>query len=151
MPVASQVSASDYCRRARRLRGALAGQPGRLHARLRELAAKHGGPAERTPPRAIPARARGFADEVAASLEGPVLRYSQRRCLMLRARELGIGDFEANLVIAAVQHERRGSSSAPASRVALKPRPRLTCLAPLAVVIAVESLVGLGIWHVCFG
>jgi hypothetical protein len=45
-----------------------------------------------------------FADVVLASLDGPVLRYSQRTALVDEAERRGIGRFEANLIIAAVLH-----------------------------------------------
>jgi hypothetical protein len=159
MPDTGRVSTDDYRRQARRLRGALASQPGRLHFKLRELALRHDGgttDVESAAPlrsRSVPPRADAFADEVATSLDGPVLRYSQRRGLIRTARRLGMGDFEANLVIAAVQHERRSAPVAAASKLDEKPRSglRLPDLAPLLVVIAVESMVGLGIWRVCFG
>lgn len=93
-------------------------------------------------------RARVFADEVARAFDGPVLRYSARRALLRSSRRFGIGDFEANLVIAAVQHERRSAigQEAPAPPPA---RSRFL-LAPLFVVLAVESLVAAGVWQVCF-
>jgi hypothetical protein len=152
MPGPRLVSTSDYRRQARRLRGALANQPGRLHYKLRELARRHdSAQAPNTCPAApVPRRAEAFAAEVAASLDGAILRYSQRRALMATARRLGMGDFEANLVIAAVQHERRGDHSAGVAKHNVQRRLRLPDLSPLLVVIAIESLVGLGIWHVCF-
>ena len=38
-------------------------------------------------------------------MDGPVLRYSLRTRLIREAEQHGIGRFEANLIIAAVQHE----------------------------------------------
>jgi hypothetical protein len=38
-------------------------------------------------------------------MDGPVLRYSHRTSLIRVAERSGIGRFEANLIIAAVQHE----------------------------------------------
>jgi hypothetical protein len=38
-------------------------------------------------------------------IDGPVLRYSHRTTLVREAEQRGIGRFEANLIIAAVQHE----------------------------------------------
>ena len=96
-------------------------------------------------------RARVFADEVARAFDGPVLRYSARRALLRSSRRFGIGDFEANLVIAAVQHERRSAvaQEAPPAVSPQSARPRFL-LAPLFVVLAVESLVAAGVWQVCF-
>jgi hypothetical protein len=47
-----------------------------------------------------------FADTVAQTIDGPVLRYSQRQVLVREAGRRGIGRFEANLIIAAVLHRR---------------------------------------------
>src|SRR5688572_25146010 len=58
----------------------------------------------------LPARgAAAFAQLVADHLEGPALRYSRRIRLLREAQRRGIGRFEANLIIAAVQH-RAGES-----------------------------------------
>ena len=145
-------TASAYCRQARRLRALLANQPARLHRELSRLALRRDARVASPAPVDVPSRAQAFADSVASSFEGPVLRYSQRRDLMQRARRIGIGEFEANLVIAAVQHERRKLPAAPTLTTRAADRIwRLPNLAPLLVVLAVESLVGLGIWKVCFG
>jgi len=47
-----------------------------------------------------------FSHRVAARLDGPVLRYSNRVALLKEAEKLGIGRFEANLLIAKVQHAK---------------------------------------------
>ncbi len=47
---------------------------------------------------------RGFARDVTRAMDGPILRYSHRQKLIRRAEQLGIGRFDANLLIAAVQH-----------------------------------------------
>jgi hypothetical protein len=47
-----------------------------------------------------------FASLVAGQLDGGILRYTQRRWLLGQARRWGIGRFEANLIVAAVQHQR---------------------------------------------
>jgi hypothetical protein len=49
--------------------------------------------------------ARGFADQVAGQLVGTVLPWSQRETLIEAALAQGINRFEANLIIAAVQHQ----------------------------------------------
>jgi hypothetical protein len=48
--------------------------------------------------------ARDFADLVAAKLVGTVLPFSHRESLLQAAAERGISRFEANLIIATVQH-----------------------------------------------
>jgi hypothetical protein len=40
-----------------------------------------------------------------------MLRYSQRLALLQRATRMNIGRFEANLIIALVQHRSRGAAS----------------------------------------
>ncbi len=51
--------------------------------------------------------ASGFAELVRDRMDGPVLRYSHRTRLLSDAARRGIGRFEANLIIAAVQHQLR--------------------------------------------
>src|SRR5262245_3018244 len=45
-----------------------------------------------------------FAEEVQSALDGQDLRYSRRQKLMKRADHFGIKRFDANLIIAMVQH-----------------------------------------------
>jgi hypothetical protein len=57
-----------------------------------------------------------FGRMVADRLEGGVLRYSARAQLLAAAADMGVGRFQANLIIAAVQHqvdaaETRGSTA----------------------------------------
>ena len=53
---------------------------------------------------APPAAVRGFARAVADRLNDGSLRWDDRRDLVARAARLGIDRFEANLIIAGVQH-----------------------------------------------
>lgn len=46
-----------------------------------------------------------FAQLVRERMDGPILRYSHRTRLIRDAERRGIGRFEANLVITAVQHQ----------------------------------------------
>lgn len=62
-----------------------------------------------------PAIVRGFARAVGDRLDGGVLRWDDRRDLIARARRLGIDRFEANLIIASVQHN---APTVPASQEA---------------------------------
>ncbi len=106
-----------YVRHARRLRHELRRSPARLHRRLRDLDAT-----AETPTRSINAGrpvplarstsrvsgldpAQQLAAAVALALDGCVLRYSRRVILLDHAQKLGIGRFEANLIIATVQHQ----------------------------------------------
>lgn len=100
----------EYRASARRLRYALRDKPQRLYAELRDLARRHDALGKSTEAPVLPAamgggRAAWFAQSVAERLEGPVLRYSQRRRLIRSAERMGIGRFEANLIIAVVQHQ----------------------------------------------
>ena len=123
-----------------------------MHRKLRELA---GTAAGRQPfdllvrpvhSPAAPSPARTFAERVAAALEGPVLRYGKRRGLIADSKGLGIGEFEANLIIAAVQHERRCVPDCSETAPTHSPSCRLFDLAPYLVAFAVESLLALGVW-----
>jgi len=81
-------------------------------------------------------------------MDGPVLRYSQRRELLAVAQRTGIGRFEANLIIAAVRHRQVENHSSEAAPGDSAPR-RAFSLTPGLVVLAVESLIASGIWQIC--
>ena len=139
---ATNDSPAAYCRQARRLRARFIHRPARMHRELKALAG---------PPPTPTSPARAFAQQVAARLNGWNLRYSERRELIRLATGRGIGRFEATLIIAAVQHERRKASPVRQSPVD-QPRVNwLRLLAPLLLVLAVESLVFVAAWRVCFG
>jgi len=158
MPVPAAIArptrADEYRRRARRLRATLAAHPARLQRKLRDLADRHDGPAaaaNRSQPIPTPShdrRARAFAEEVASRMDGPVLRYSQRRELLAVAQRTGIGRFEANLIIAAVRHRQVENHSSEAAPGDSAPR-RAFSLAPVLVVLTVESIIASGIWQIC--
>ena len=157
MPVsaatANPTRADEYRRQARRLRATLAPRPTHLHRKLRELADRHDAAAaeESVPCSALPhrhdRRAGAFAEEVAARMNGPVLRYSQRKALMSAAQRVGIGRFEANLIIAAVRHRQVAGHASHVPAENAVPRRALSFV-PVVVVLAVESLVALGIWRI---
>ena len=85
-----------------------------------------------------------FADLVMASLDGPVLRYSQRLVLVREAERRGIGRFEANLIIAAVLH-RQGL----AQEYEIPPvGGRSEWVAPVLTVVGLQSAIVLGAWWV---
>jgi hypothetical protein len=56
-----------------------------------------------------PARQLSYADLVAQSFEGPVLRYSTRLALIEEAEDRGIGAIEARQIIAAAQKHAQAS------------------------------------------
>ena len=91
----------EYRRRARRLRAIHAGNPARLYHSLKDLAARQARQVIAKPTSA----AQEFADLVRDSMDGPILRYSVRCNLLRHAAAHGIARFEANLIIAAVQHQ----------------------------------------------
>jgi len=103
MEAATTVSTigDEYRRRARRLRAVHAGNPARLYRSLKELAADQARQVIAKPTSA----AQEFADLVRDSMDGPILRYSARQTLLREASFQSLGRFEANLIIAAVQHQ----------------------------------------------
>ena len=82
-----------------------------------------------------------FAQEVADSLDGRDLRYSQRLKLLKRASNFGIKRFDANLIIAMVQH-RMGS----AHRLPESGPDHSAMLASLTAVVVVQSLIIVAGW-----
>jgi hypothetical protein len=121
-----------------------------MHRMLRDLAARHDSAPQSPPAQAPvrPARSEAFAAEVVRRLEGSVLRHAQRRALFGIARRLGIGRFEANLIIAAVQHERKATGAASPAPEA---RPSGLHVSPVALVLALETLIVWGAWRVFCG
>ena len=85
-----------------------------------------------------PAAVRGFSRAVADRLDGGVLRWDDRRDLIARARRLGIDRFEANLIIAGVQHNAPPS---PAETAAADSWGR-----SVAVFAVVQSLIVVAAW-----
>jgi hypothetical protein len=77
-------------------------------------------------------------------MDGPVLRYSHRTNLIRVAERSGIGRFEANLIIAAVQHE--AGERAAMNPVEPPPRPRASWVAVVITVIATQAAIILGAW-----
>jgi hypothetical protein len=143
-------SQGDYLRQARRLRCALRDRPAQLHAALRRLAA--GAPsAHRIRPAATtePATSSSVAEivflgEVRGLLEGPVLRYSCRQKLLKRAAALGIGRFQANLLIAMAQHQAQSHtplSHSSAGRAT-------TWIYAVALFVIVQSAILMGLWTI---
>lgn len=53
----------------------------------------------------MPASSRKFAQAVAEELKQGVLRFSSRQQLLSTAEQMGISRFQANLIIAALQHQ----------------------------------------------
>jgi hypothetical protein len=81
-----------------------------------------------------------FAQEVHEAMEGTELRYSKRQYLLKRADHYGIKRFDANLVIAMVQHRLGGLEQSP---------PETTRRSPVliaAVFLAVQSIIVIAGW-----
>jgi hypothetical protein len=149
-------SSDAYRRQARRLRCRYAGHPGRLQHSLKRLAtgdtpSSPTGPAlapQATQPPPYPASAqtgaaRRFADYLSAQATGTsVLRYSQRLELLRAARRLGVGRFEANLLIAAVLERRRSRTAEPVDAGGLP------VAAQLATFLLVQGALLFGTWWV---
>ena len=157
-PPAPPPGAAAYCSAARRIRHRHARRPDRLHRELCDLSQRRDAERSALPPAAKPQVAaldggpcEVFAAEVARRLEGPVLRQSQRRALLALARRTGIGRFEANLMIAAVQHARgvnaNGDTPAPSRATA-----RGTGAFAIVVLVAlVQTAIVCGAWLVFHG
>jgi hypothetical protein len=128
--------ADDYRRAARRLRATLGHDRPRLYRSLQSLSARRLQPAE---PAEGPASR--YATLITQSLDGTVLRYSERQKLLRVAKHFNIDRFEANLLIAAVQHrikavQAKSEAAAPANPWVLA----------LGLFIAVQSVIAFAIW-----
>lgn len=96
-----------------------------------------------------PSVARQFANIVAAELKtGNILPYSNRQHLVRTAERMGLGRFDANLIIALIQNRL---SPTPATDVVPAPTARQHWLAPLALILAIEGLVAAYIFWLLVG
>jgi hypothetical protein len=98
---------SDYRRCARRLRAVHADKPECLQPALLQLAQAMNATRQSVSRSRLDSPAQVFADKIASQLQDGMLRYSQRAALLEESDALGIGPFEANLIIALVQHRAR--------------------------------------------
>jgi hypothetical protein len=111
--VTTMASSSMYRSQARRIRARLADRPRAMHQALRALN-------QQAEPRPAARVSRAVADVAAPigaqeqflqlvfdHLDGSLLRYSVRTRLIRQAERMGIGRFDANLLIATAQHRRR--------------------------------------------
>lgn len=80
-----------------------------------------------------------FAILVRYSLIGTLLPYSARQALIRKAGRMGITRFDANLIIATVQHRLGGSP------IEAQSQP-FTSKWVYAIVIGVQAVIGLAIW-----
>lgn len=145
---AAHLDSKTYRRQARRLRHVFRHKPGELHLSLRQLSDRHDAAYQATSqPRGwkaiIRQPARDFADEVARQMDSKVLPYSKRLALLDAAENEGIGRFQANLIIAAVQHQM-ADEQAPSTA----PTGRALSLAPVLAFVVVQSVILLALWAV---
>lgn len=85
-----------------------------------------------------------------ANLCGPLLSYSARKRLLTHAEQLGLSRFDANLIIASVQHHAPGEQGPLTFIAALPDRPRQVAWVRwaglLAATVAAQIVVVLAIW-----
>lgn len=144
----------DYRRCARRLRAVHTDKPERLQPALKQLARAMD--LQRTTFPGLEDQfdgpARGFAGEVSSQIAGRTLRYTDRLKLLARADELSIGRFEANLIIALVQHrfpERAALDSDLEHDADGMPVYRIFGIRrEIVAFVAVQALIALGAWFI---
>ncbi len=72
-------------------------------------------------------------------MEGPILRYPARVALLRQAQRAGMGQFDANLIITAVQH-RLGE------RIVRQPRPSGAWMRNLVIIAIMQAWIVAGIY-----
>ncbi|MGD0464406.1 MAG: hypothetical protein ABSB74_18130 [Tepidisphaeraceae bacterium] len=87
--------------------------------------------------------ARNLADLVAARMVGTVLPFSERESLVRAAARHGINRFEANLLIAAVQHQM----DVGRQRLAKPESARMRISSALATFLAVQAGIVAAVWY----
>jgi hypothetical protein len=165
------LPAESYRREARRLRASFSGDIHRLQSSLRRLAIREDAEqriraresaesARRTTVvrhviRADSCEVKGFAvDRFAALVEleiqSGILRHSQRMALLRQAKHSGISRFDANLIIASVQHRFNENHPATisASSVTICPRRRFVGIWVLLSILAVEIPIAIAAWKI---
>ena len=84
-----------------------------------------------------------FADIVKDRMTGPILHYDARQKLIREATHMGIGRFEANLIIAAVEYRTDGFRRPPADDPAGPAHGPVACF---LTIVAVQAIILLGAW-----
>ncbi|HEY8751463.1 MAG TPA: hypothetical protein VIM11_26015 [Tepidisphaeraceae bacterium] len=135
-----------YRQTARRLRGRLDGKPGELYRSLRDLSdqydSRHPFPSGRTAHLLPRTPADDFAAQIIRKIHAGVLSYSDRLHLLTVAETMSIGRFEANLIIAAVQH-RIGVKTLPEP---IELRSRNSSADRWAAFVVVQVLILFMVW-----
>jgi hypothetical protein len=167
----------EYCRAARRIRARWGNQTGKMHAELRELAARRELDAVQFRYRRIASEpvvsdsfkkpekndwsasailghrtpaARDFADLVSQKMIASLLTFSARRSLLKTAKARGINSFEANLIIAAVLDSRRQIAIPAAATPPPHAPSESRRLYPWLTAALVELAIFASIWHLFF-
>lgn len=136
---------SAYRRQARQIRGRLVHKPVERYLALRHLSDRHDAcPSHEIHASQTGGQASAFATIVSEHVGDRVLSYSDRLRLLGVARRLGVGRFEANLIIAAVQHRSAGSRSSLSS----PPAPGHLRLAGLLTFVVLQSLILVSLWGI---
>jgi hypothetical protein len=148
-PLKSQGnSALDYRRLARRVRCRLGKDPIGKQRALAALARQADGAHRAAAAQQFSepdSEVRAFAKAVTTAMEGPILRFSRRQELIHQAEKLGIRRFDANLLIAAVQH-RLGGAEIEHFDQSISGRSLWRFAIPIGFAIALQSAILLGAW-----
>jgi hypothetical protein len=161
--VDAQDEVAEYVRAARRIRARGGRDLGKVHAALRGGNAPASTQILSPPPRGAPPRgidwaqspilghrgaaARQFAGRVDRRLVGGLLPWSDRRTLIREAASLGIGRFDANLIIAAVQHASAAAEHSPSPQP--RARKHFIPVAPIAFLV-VQLVIIVAVWRLLF-
>jgi hypothetical protein len=142
------AASAEYIRQARRLRHRHRHDPARLQQSLHRLA---GGSHISVRPGAAGGAPAVLTAEVEQAMEGPILRYDERARLLRRARQLGIERFEANLLIATIQHRRRQAGCCAPDRPGVRQGRVWSVWGILGLALAVEAAAILVGWWAILG
>jgi hypothetical protein len=134
----------QYRRRARRLRHTLRNQPSRLQRSLARLASEMNDrpaapQASSILPTSIPAQK--FEVLVREAMQKGPMRYSQRLAMLKTAAALGLGRFEANLILA-IEQNRQSPTNFEA------PRRNWTFACAFASFLVLQSLIAGAAWWI---
>lgn len=165
------LPAETYRRQARRLRASFCNDLPRLQRSLRQLANREDA-RQRTRAREAAETARHtsvvcrvirpassdkdslavdrFAALVESEIQSGILRHSQRMALLRQARRLDISRFDANLIIASVQHraETYRPRTVSVSNSTIRPRRRFDVVWGVIACLAIEIPLAIAAWKI---
>ena len=138
-------SSDQYRRRARRLRHTLRNQPSRLHRSLARLASE----IDNSPnlasgfASALPTspQAQRFQLMVREAMEKSSMRYSQRLQMLKMASAMGLGRFEANLILAIEQNRHKPPGLE-------EPSQNWSAILTVISIALLQSIILIGAWWV---